>query len=351
MAPVPTAATATTMTSESSTTTTTTSATVPSPPSLVGSSKKRRCSLGMTMANPTTHPNPTTTTTTTTSSSSSKKTKTEEHEHERAVLHRELDYTPLSLLDVSAQLTDILKQIPRIPPNGFLLLDSSSSALPNNNNNSNHPNKDDASALTIPKQNDDPNTTTTTVVPPMLSSSGGVTEVVVPSVTSSSSLLGGGGFGYDKTALKQWAIEMQHCIEQVGYVLPNVPVATYQWGTHRSGAADQNVQLLCSELARSQDQIQQKVSPRLNDVVCPVVTILTNKTITTKHENTETKQNYFIHTYEDADYVELCYISLGRNAKHLRHLLIANVDKMLSALHDYVSADSKDKDSVRDFVY
>lgn len=222
-------------------------------------------------------------------------------DEERKALHKDLDYTPLSLEDVQLQLKKILKKIPIVPEDGFKISDDGGKS-------------EQQSKETVP----------------------------VPTKKC----------GYDKVALKNWAIAMQHVIEEVGYLMPNVSVATYRWGTNRSGAADQNLSLLLTEIARSQDQINGRVSPRLNDILCPVVTLLTDKTVTTKAEDgTEIKQNYFLHTYEDTEYVELCFASLGRNAGAIRHLMIANLDKILSALTDYLTADGKDKDSSRDFVY
>jgi len=125
------------------------------------------------------------------------------------------------------------------------------------------------------------------------------------------------------------------------------------WGTDRSGAADQNLSLLSSELVRSQEQILSRVAPKLNDVLAPVVTLLTDKTITMKEEDgREVKQNFFVTTPEDPDYVDLCYNVLARNAGLLRQLLLANFDKLLMTIHDYLQAQHKDSQhDARGFVY
>ena len=97
------------------------------------------------------------------------------------------------------------------------------------------------------------------------------------------------------------------------------------------------------------------MTPRLNDVLAPVVTLVTDKTVTTKHdddEKTETKQNYFVTTQEDPDYANLCFCILARNAELLRQVVLANFDKLLQAVQDYLTAMHKDSQhDSRGFVY
>jgi hypothetical protein len=261
--------------------------------------------------------------------------KADMEKEQRMALHNQVGYTPLSLQDVRTKLTELVQKVPPLPAHNFLIQSSSSSSSTTTTTTGEEDPTKLATATT---------TTATTTLP--------VAAAVVP--------LPAQPCGFDKVAIRAWAVAMTHVIEEMSYLLPNISIATYQWGTNRSGAADQNLQLLLTEIARSQDQINNKVAPRLNDVLCPVVTLLTDRTVTTKSMTgrsledggeIETKQNYFRHAYEDCEYVELCYNSVGRNAIYMRHLLLANLDKMISALNDYETADGKDKDSSRDFVY
>ena len=108
------------------------------------------------------------------------------------------------------------------------------------------------------------------------------------------------------------------------------------------------------ELHRSQEQLVGRVAPRLSDVLAPVVSLLTTKTITTKLDDgvTEVKQNYFCTALEDPDYVQQCYVILARNAVSLRHVVLANFDKLLLAVRDYLEATHKDSQhDARGFVY
>jgi hypothetical protein len=103
---------------------------------------------------------------------------------------------------------------------------------------------------------------------------------------------------------------------------------------------------------RAQEQLIARVSPRLNDVLAPVVTLVTDKTVTEKVDGKEVKQNYFITTHEDPDYANLCYTILARNAGSLRQVVIANFDKLLRAVHDFLNAQHKDNQhDSRGFVY
>ena len=239
---------------------------------------------------------------TTRATAASKKKKVRSSAAEREELRKATGYTPLTLSDIHDRIVDLCHRLPRLPEGGFVL------------------------DTPLPAAND------ATVK--------GSVKSLIPQPTVPCTV--------DKVALKAWAAATQGIIEEYSFIISNVSVATYKWGTDRSGAADQNLGLLGTELARSQEMVTSRIAPRLNDILCPVVTTLTGKTVTTKQEDgTEIKENYFVHSYEDVDYVQMCFNSLGRNAPHLRHLLLSNWDKVLNALDDYQLAQTKDTDSSR----
>jgi len=223
-------------------------------------------------------------------------------DQERASLHAEIGYTPLTLQDIHDRIVELCRRVPKVPDDGFSLaiVDEKEAA---------------AKESTIPVP--------TTPCP------------------------------YDKTAIRAWAAALQVVLEEFHLLVALVSAATYRWGTDRSGAADQNLQLLSTELARSQEQILGRVSPRINDVLAPVVSLLTDKTVTTKtSDDIETKQNFFITVHEDPDYVSLCYAAAARNAASLRQVVLANFDKLLRTVNDYTAATTKDSQhDARGFVY
>lgn len=225
---------------------------------------------------------------------------------ERAALHQAIGYEPLTLKDIHDRINGLCRRVPPIPADGFALQNVEA-------------NGDDRS-----------NTKAPSTVPVAVS--------VCP---------------YNQEAVKEWAAALQSVLEEFHLLISVVSAATYRWGTDRSGAADQNLTLLCSELHRSQEQILGRVTPRLNDVLAPVVSLLTDKTVVTKlPDGTETKQNYFITALEDPEYVVQCYVVLARNAAFLRHVVLANFDKLLSAVADYLEATQKDSQhDARGFVY
>jgi hypothetical protein len=95
-----------------------------------------------------------------------------------------------------------------------------------------------------------------------------------------------------------------------------------------------------------------RVTPRLSDVLAPVVSLVTDKTVTTKEGDKETKQNFFRPALEDPDYVDLCHTILARNAPLLRQVALANFDKLMRCVKDYLSAQHKDSQhDARGFVY
>jgi hypothetical protein len=164
---------------------------------------------------------------------------------------------------------------------------------------------------------------------------------------------------YNQIALRQWVAELQTVLEEFHLLIAVVSAATYKWGTDCRGAADQNLNLLSSELVQAQEQILGHVTPRLNYVLAPVLTVLTDKTVTTKTTDNsatcsmiETKQNYFVTATEDPDYVVQCYTALAWNAGSLRQVVLANFDKLLSAVTDYLVAQHQDNQhDSRGFVY
>eukprot|EP00429_Kryptoperidinium_foliaceum_P038452 CAMPEP_0176168262 /NCGR_PEP_ID=MMETSP0120_2-20121206/86109_1 /TAXON_ID=160619 /ORGANISM="Kryptoperidinium foliaceum, Strain CCMP 1326" /LENGTH=167 /DNA_ID=CAMNT_0017505951 /DNA_START=151 /DNA_END=654 /DNA_ORIENTATION=+ len=83
--------------------------------------------------------------------------------------------------------------------------------------------------------------------------------------------------GINEDAVREWAATLQAVLEEFNLVVCCVSTATYKWGTDRSGAADQNLSLLSAEIAASQDQIASAVTPRLTNVLAPVVAKLSNQ--------------------------------------------------------------------------
>lgn len=82
--------------------------------------------------------------------------------------------------------------------------------------------------------------------------------------------------------MKHWAGQLQAVLEEFNLLVCCISTATYKWGTDRSGAADQHLALLSGELAASQDQISSTVTPRLTNVLAPVVDLVVDRIITTK---------------------------------------------------------------------
>jgi len=220
----------------------------------------------------------------------------------RAALHAEIGYQPVSLQDIHDRIVELCRRVPPVPESGFALLE------------------DEAA----PQESTQPRT-----IP--------VASTPCP---------------YDKAQIRAWAAALQTVLEEFHLIVALVSAATYRWGTDRSGAADQNLGLLSNELARSQEQILGRVSPRINDVLAPVVSLLTDKTVTTKTADAEIKQNYFIQVHEDPDYVHLCYAAAARNAVTMRQVVLANFDKLLQSLQDYLQAQTNDSQhDARGFVY
>ena len=146
---------------------------------------------------------------------------------------------------------------------------------------------------------------------------------------------------------------MQAIIERFNLLLCCVSAATYRWGTDRSGAADQNLGLLSSELGNAQDQISTSITPRLTNVLAPVVDLVTSETHTTKDKDgVEKKVNSFKQEASDPEFIRLCAGILSRNAVMLRHVLLTNFYKVGRVIDDYLKATKKDGQNSRNaFAY
>lgn len=148
----------------------------------------------------------------------------------------------------------------------------------------------------------------------------------------------------DLKAQKSWASDMQETLEGFNLLLACVSPATYKWSSDRSGAADQNLGVLSSELANAQDQISSTVSPKLSNVLAPVVDLVVKKMMTEKGEKNEIeiKTNEFTREVVDPEFVKLCGNVLARNAGMLRQVVLANFHKAMKVIADYEKARSKD---------
>jgi hypothetical protein len=160
----------------------------------------------------------------------------------------------------------------------------------------------------------------------------------------------------------EWAAALQAVIEEFNLLLSLVSAATYKWGTDRSGAADQNLGLLSGELMASQDQISSTVTPRLTNILAPVVDLVIDRTEiiitsssspkgdddkgddddTSNNNNKTVKQNYFAQKQVDPEFLNLCRTILGRNAKLIRQVCLANFSKVAQCIGDFLHAQEKD---------
>jgi hypothetical protein len=156
----------------------------------------------------------------------------------------------------------------------------------------------------------------------------------------------------DENVVREWAAQLQMVLEEFNLLVCCVATATYKWGTDRSGAGDQNLSLLSGELAASQEQIASTVTPRLTNVLAPVVDLVVEKTVTTKNEDgMEVKENFYTRKLVDPDFVRLCDKILARNAPLLRQVVLSNFHKLNHCLKDFLKAHNNDTQQHRGFTY
>ena len=180
-----------------------------------------------------------------------------------------------------------------------------------------------------------------------------------------------------------FASQLQQTIENYNLLLSLVSSATYKWGVDRSGASQQNLGVMASELQQCQEMISTSVSGRLSNVLCPAVDVLVgeveivrgggvgdgvggesggdingggekkrkldhNNATHTHHNNpnnnhnNERRINHYIRTQVDPAYVHLCHVILARNASLIRHTVATSIHTAQKVIADYLKAMKKD---------
>ncbi|KAL3788829.1 hypothetical protein ACHAWO_008154 [Cyclotella atomus] len=175
-------------------------------------------------------------------------------------------------------------------------------------------------------------------------------------------------------AIKSFASSLQIVIEQYNLLLSLVSSATYKWGVDRSGASQQNLSVMVSELQQCQEMISTTVSGRLSNVLCPAVDVLVgeveiirggsgnndndgddarnkkrklnkesnNSSSGTDHNNSERRINHYIRAQVDPAYVHLSHVILARNAEMIRHTVATSIFTAQQVISDYLKAMQKD---------
>lgn len=298
---------------------------------------------------------------------------------QRASLWKQVQYSPWNLETIQERMKDLFRRVPPVPDFTAAAPSSSSMGVKEESPVVSHDSKEKASVNTESQSPvDSARCTAHTVLPhPTLAGS------TIPEWTPSDSPAHSSNL-YDKTKLREWAMALSCIIEEFNLLVACIAPATYQWGTDRSGASEQNLSILSSELVRSQEQISNRVTARLNEVLSPVVTLVMEKTVTTRQQASkdidgggvevvrlngysnendgggdnnmlvEVKHNYFRNIPEDPDYLHVAYVMLARNAPLLRQVMLSNLDKLIESIKDYLQALHKDNqahDSRSGFVY
>jgi hypothetical protein len=187
--------------------------------------------------------------------------------------------------------------------------------------------------------------------------------------------------------IKQFASNLQQIIEEYNLLLSLVSSSTYQWGVDRSGASQQNLSVMSSELQQCQEVLTSVVSGRLSNVLCPAVDVLIgsveivrgddgsgvsggdsgdgddfrggkkrkldgssaaamNVDSTTNNSNSNMKNeqriNHYTRPLVDPSYVHLCHQILARNSSMIRYTVATCIHTAQRVIGDYLHAMKKD---------
>jgi len=150
-------------------------------------------------------------------------------------------------------------------------------------------------------------------------------------------------------SVKKFATEIQAITEELSLLLGCVSTATYKWGSDRSGAGKQSVELLMEELQTSLSQIGSACNTaKISDVACPYMDLRLHKTIITKNENgQEVRENMFKSVEVDPHGQQLSREILCRNVNNLCLGIQTGFHKICICIDDYIKASKKDSESSR----
>lgn len=177
----------------------------------------------------------------------------------------------------------------------------------------------------------------------------------------------------------KFACDLQVVVEEWNLLISLVSPSTYEWGVDRSGASQQNLSVMSSELQQCQDTVSNIVSPRLSNVLCPQVDLMLARTEITrdgsgggadggegdvlmkepstkkrkldggsedklapKYASREVRRNTYDRIVVDRQYVHLCHQVLARNAELTRFTFATSIKTASRVIGDYLAAMKKD---------
>ena len=177
----------------------------------------------------------------------------------------------------------------------------------------------------------------------------------------------------------KFASDLQVIVEEWNLLISLVSASTYEWGVDRSGASQQNLSVMSSELQQCQDTVSNIVSPRLSNVLCPQVDLMLAQTeiirdgsggeadegdgdvlmneprlkkrkldggnedkLAPKYASREVRRNTYERLVVDRQYVHLCHQVLARNAELTRFTFATSIKTASKVIGDYLAAMKKD---------
>jgi hypothetical protein len=178
-----------------------------------------------------------------------------------------------------------------------------------------------------------------------------------------------------RASVLSFASALQVVVEEYNLLLSLVSSAVYRWGVDRSGASQQNLSVMNSELQQCQDVIASVVSSRLSNVLCPAKDIMVGEIEIVRNDSGgengheldgevvesgkkrklscnsdrqfgygsgERRINHYIRPLVDPTYVQLCDTILVRNAGMIRHAVATSIHTAKRVIGDYLNAMKKD---------
>ena len=156
------------------------------------------------------------------------------------------------------------------------------------------------------------------------------------------------------TQVREWGESIEFLTDEYHLLYHCVLSATYKWGTQRSGAAEQNLDILIQGLETANRMINDAVKRDMTqDTMAPRKHKFLSNIVETEDKATGKITRTYIYGNDIEDEHIQRYIAKGlsRNAPLQRHVLLSAFDLTCRCMNDYIEASKKDNQTDISFAY
>jgi len=148
-------------------------------------------------------------------------------------------------------------------------------------------------------------------------------------------------------ATKDFCNELRKHVETFQFLTVAILTTSYTWPSKRSGAAEQQLGHLQSEIGNIQDTFNSLISARISNILVPVSELVVDEI----HKEGETKKYKYRSVVADPEYHLLSMDGVQRNAKWMLYTLQSQWNKLSTVLTDFQTAMLEDSSHQNQYSY